>query len=75
MKAQSIIPGNMILRITQILNHEQIKAKTIRDILLVSISFLFFSCAMYYAITSRKNISAQTTEYKMQISKSQKHSF
>lgn len=72
MKTKSINPESMTLRRTEVLNHGQmnnlykVQTKTIRDLLLVAASLIFFSCTMYYAIASRKNVSAKATEYKVQ---------
>lgn len=72
MKATSINPENMTLKLTEVLNRGQInnlykiQSKTIRDLFLVAASLLFFACTMYYAIASGKSVSAKTTEYKVQ---------
>ncbi len=39
-------------------------ARNLRDLLLVGVSIVFFSCTLYYAIVTSKNISSQATEYK-----------
>lgn len=55
----------------QLMNWYNEKAKTVRDIILVATSIIFFSCTMYYAIVSSKNISARGIEYRTQIEKNQ----
>lgn len=36
-------------------------ARTLRDLFLVGVSIVFFSCTVYYATVGSKNISSQTT--------------
>jgi hypothetical protein len=80
MKTKSINPENMTLKLTTVLNHGQIynlykeQRKTVRDLILVAASLLFFGCTMYYAIASGKKVSAQATEYKVQNYKSKTQS-
>lgn len=72
-----ITSKNMTQRISESFMHDQLmnwyneKAKTVRDIILVATSIIFFSCTMYYAIASSKNISARGIEYRTQIEKNQ----
>lgn len=72
MEKMIITQKNMTQRISESLIHDQLtnwnnkKVKTVRDIILVTASIIFFSCTLYYAIVSSKSISARGTEYKAQ---------
>jgi hypothetical protein len=67
----------MTQRISESFMHDQLtnwyneKAKTVRDIVVVTISIMFFSCTLYYAIFSSKNISARGIDYKPQLEQEQ----
>ena len=67
----------MTQRISESFMHEQMtnwyneKAKTVRDIILITASIIFFSCTLYYAIVSSKNISFRGTELRTQEEKNQ----
>jgi hypothetical protein len=71
METQLSIAKNNELRLTKVLTAGQLidlykkNARNLRDLLLIGASILFFSCTLYYAIATSKNISSPSADSKL----------